>query len=167
MSKHHLDHLSLTESIFAESVQMSSSCDHCTHLSLSCVLVDSSEKCSKCVHVKKSCSFSSQSFFCVKISHLLHACEKLKQNQIIMKKEKKHLILYLFKFQSKSLHLHHHQKFLKEHDDKLIQESAEVFKKELHILKKKQDFITFSDNNSFNSLILKINMNVIFSALLL
>src|SRR5947207_2158648 len=60
MSKHHLDHLSLTESIFAESVQMSSLCDHCICLSLSCVLVNSSEKCSKCMHIKKSCSFFSQ-----------------------------------------------------------------------------------------------------------
>src|SRR5437773_5923530 len=42
MSKHHLDHLSLTESIFAESVQMSSLCDCCTHLLFLCVLADSS-----------------------------------------------------------------------------------------------------------------------------
>src|SRR5436190_18164156 len=123
MSKHHLDHLSLAESIFAESVQMSSSCNHCVCLLLSCVLVNSSEKCSKCVHVKKSCSFSSQSFFHVKISHLLHAHEKLKQDQTVMKAEKEYLILYLFKLQFKNLHLQHHQQFLKECDDKLIQES--------------------------------------------
>ena len=55
-------------------------------LSFLYVLVNFFEKCSECVHVKKSCSFSSQFFFCVKISHLLHAYEKLKQNQIIMKK---------------------------------------------------------------------------------
>src|SRR5436190_17755985 len=153
MSKHHLDHLSLAESIFAESVQMSSSCNHCVCLLLSCVLVNSSEKCSKCVHVKKSCSFSSQSFFHAEISHLLHACEKLEQNQIIMKKEKEHLILHLSELQSKNLHFHHHQKFLKKHDDKLIQESAKVFKEKLHVLKREQNFITSSDNISFNSLI--------------
>ena len=82
-----------------------SSCNCCICLSLLCVLVNSSEKCSKCVCVKKSCSFSSQSFFRAKISCLLHACEKLEQNQIIIKKEKEHLIFHLFKFQSKSLYL--------------------------------------------------------------
>src|SRR6266480_5363371 len=111
MSKCHLDHLFLTEFIFAENVQMSCSCDHCAHLSFLCVLVNSSEKCSKCVHVKKLCFFSSQSFFHAEISHLLHAHEKLKQDQIIMKKEKKCLIFCLFKLQLKSLHLYYHQKF--------------------------------------------------------
>ena len=103
MSKCCLDHLLLTESIFAESVQMLSSCDSCVCLLLSCVLVDSSEKYSKCVHVKKSYSFFSQFFFHAEISHLLHAQEKLKQDQIIMKEEKKHLILYLSELQSKNL----------------------------------------------------------------
>src|SRR5205809_4233806 len=114
MFKHHLDHLLLTEFIFAESVQMSFSYNHCICLSFSCVLVNSSEKCSKCVHVKKLCFFSSQFFFHTEVSHLLHAYEKLEQNQIIIKKEKEYLILHLFKFQSKNLHFHHHQKFLKE-----------------------------------------------------
>src|SRR5436190_21607207 len=124
MSKHHLDHLSLAEFILAESVQMSSFCDHCTHLSLLCVLVNSSEKCSKCVHVKKSCFFSSQFFFHLKIFYLLHAHEKLEQNQIIVKEEKKHLILHLSELQLKNLHLHHYQQFFKKHDDKLIQENV-------------------------------------------
>ena len=165
MSKHHFDHLSLTESIFAESVQISSFCNHCIHLSFLCVLVNSSEKYSKCVHVKKSCSFFSQSFFHVEISHLFHAHEKLEQNQIIMKKKKKHLILYLFEFQSKNLHLHHHQQFLKKHDDKLIQENTEIFEEELHILKKKQNFITSSNNCSFNLLISETSTNTIFFTL--
>ena len=162
MFKHHLDHLSLTEFIFVESVQMSSSCDHCTHLSFSCMLVNSSEKCSECVHVKKSCFFSSQSFFHTEISHLLHAHEKLEQDQIIMKKEKECLILYLFKLQSKSFHLHHHQKFLKKCDDKLIQKNAEIFKKELHVLKREQNFIIFLNDISSNLLISEINVNTIF-----
>src|SRR5436190_15718180 len=113
MSKCCLDHLLLIESIFAKSVQMLSLCDCCICLLLLCVLADSSEKCSECVCVKKSCFFSSQSFFCVKIFCLFHAHEKLKQNQIIVKKEKKCLIFCLSEFQSKSLHLHHHQQFLK------------------------------------------------------
>src|SRR5438046_2280060 len=116
MSKHHLDHLLLTEFILAENVQMSFFCDHCICLSLSCVLADSSKKYNKCVHVKKSCSFSSQFFFHTEISHLLHAHEKLEQNQTIMKKEKKCLIFYLSELQSKNFHLYHHQQFLKKHD---------------------------------------------------
>jgi len=101
----------------------------------------------------------------VKISHLLHAHEKLKQDQIIMKKKKECLILHLFKLQSKSLHLHHHQKFLKKHDDKLIQESIEVFEEKLHVLKRKQSFIIFSSNIFSDLLIFEINANIIFSAL--
>src|SRR5205085_1258531 len=62
-----LNHLSLTEFIFAENVQMSSSCDHCACLLLLCVFVNSFKKYSECVYVKKLCSFSSQSFFFFKI----------------------------------------------------------------------------------------------------
>src|SRR5436189_573356 len=119
MSKYCLNHFLLTEFIFAENVQMLSSCDYCICLLLLCVLVNSSEKCSKCVHVKKSCFFFSQSFFCTEVSHFLHAHEKLKQNQTVVKKEKECLILCLSEFQSKSLCLCCHQKFLKECDDKL------------------------------------------------
>src|SRR5436190_11679760 len=118
MSKCHLNHFLLTEFIFVKNVQMSSSCDYCIYLSFLCMLVNFSEKCSKCVHVKKSCSFSFQSFFHAEISHLLHTHEKLKQNQTVVKEEKEHLILHLFKLQSKNLHFHHHQQFLKECDDK-------------------------------------------------
>ena len=165
MSKHCFDHFSLTESILAENVQMLSSCDCCTCLLFLCMLADFSEKCSKCVCVKKSCSFFSQSFFCVKISCFLYAHEKLKQDQIIMKKEKEYLILHLFKLQSKNLCLHYHQKFLKKYDDKLIQENVKVFKKKLCILKKKQDFTAFLSNSFSNLLISEISMNIIFSVL--
>src|SRR5437762_11288986 len=102
MFKCHLDHFLLTEFIFTENVQMSSSCDCCAHLLFLCVLVNSSEKCSKCVHVKKSCSFSSQFSFHAEISHLLYACEKLKQDQIIIKEKKECLILCLSELQLKS-----------------------------------------------------------------
>ena len=165
MSKHHLDHLSLTEFIFAESVQMLSFCDHCICLLLSCVLADSLKKCSEYVHVKKLCSFSSQSFFHVKIFCLLHAHEKLEQNQIIMKKEKEYLIFHLSELQLKSFCFHCHQQFLKKCDDKLIQENAEIFEKKLCVLKKKQSFIAFSDDNSSDLLISEINADTIFSAL--
>src|SRR5438034_6311158 len=144
---------------------MLSSCDCCAHLLFLCVLVNSSEKYNECVHVKKSCFFFSQFFFHVKISCLLCAHEKLEQNQIIVKKEKKCLIFYLFQFQSKNLHLHHHQKFFKKHDDKLIQESMKVFKEKLCVLKKKQDSAAFLNDISFNLLISEINVNTIFSVL--
>ena len=71
----------------------------------------------------------------------------------------------LFEFQSKSLCFCHYQQFLKEYDDKLIQKSVKIFKKELHVLKREQNFIIFSDDNSFNSLIFEINADVIFSVL--
>src|SRR5205085_235091 len=139
MFKCHLDHLLLIKFIFAENVQMLSSCDHCICLSLSCVLADSSEKYSEYMYVKKLCSFSSQFFFCVKVFCFFHACEKLKQNQIIVKKEKKCLILYLSELQLKNLCLCCHQQFLKKYDDKLIQKSVKVFKKKLYVLKKNQN----------------------------
>jgi len=91
---------------------------------------------------------------------------QLKQNQTAVKKEKKCLILYLSELQSKSLCLCYYQRFLKEHDDKLIQESMKVFKEELHVLKKKQlSSVTSSDSNSSDLFVLKINANIIFSVL--
>ena len=165
MFKCYLDHLSLTELIFAESVQMLFSCDCCAHLSLSCVLADFSEKYSECVCVKKSCFFFSQFFFHVKISHLLYACEKLEQNQTVMKKEKECLLFHLSELQLKSLCLYYHQQFLKECDDKLIQESTKVFEEKLCILKRKQSFITFLNDSSSDSLISEINADIIFSVL--
>ena len=137
MFKYHLDHFLLTEFILAENVQMLSLCDCCVCLSLSCVLADSLKKCSKCICVKKLCSFSSQFFFHAEISCLFHACEKLEQNQIVVKKEKEYLILYLFEFQLKNLCFYCHQQFFKKCDDKLIQENVKVFEKKLHILKRK------------------------------
>ena len=82
-----------------------------------------------------------------------------------MKKEKECLILHLSEFQSKSFCFHHHQQFLKKHDDKLIQESAEIFEKKLHVLKKKQNFVAFLSNSFSDLLIFKINVNAIFFTL--
>src|SRR5204863_8158640 len=117
--------------------------------------------CSECVCVKKSCFFSSQFFFYAEISCFLHAHEKLKQNQTVMKKKKEYLIFHLFKLQSKSFCFYCHQQFLKKYDDKLIQENAKIFEKKLHVLKKKQNFITFLSNNFFDLLVFEINVNTI------
>ena len=65
----------------------------------------------------------------------------------------------------KKHHLCHHAQFLCDCDDKLIQESVKVFEKKLYILKKKQKFAIFLNNNFFNLLIFKININIIFSML--
>ena len=101
----------------------------------------------------------------MKVFCLFHAHEKLKQNQTVVKKEKKYLIFHLSEFQSKNLCLCHHQQFLKKHDDKLIQKNMKIFKKELCVLKKKQNSVVSSNNNSFNSLISEINTNTIFFVL--
>ena len=82
-----------------------------------------------------------------------------------MKEEKECLILHLFEFQSKSFCLCCHQQFLKKHDDKLIQESTKIFEKKLHVLKRKQNSAVSSNNNSFNLLIFRVNVNTIFSVL--
>src|SRR5436190_20554807 len=165
MSKCCLDHFLLTESIFAENVQMLSFCDHCVCLLFLCVLADSFKKCSECVCVKKLCLFFSQFFFCVKIFCLLCACEKLEQNQIIVKKEKECLIFCLSEFQSKNLYFCCHQQFLKKYNDKLIQESMKVFEEKLCILKRKQNFTVFLSDSFSDLLIFEINADIIFSVL--
>jgi len=47
----------------------------------------------------------------------------------------------------------------------LIQESVKVFEEKLHVLKKKQNFVAFSDDNFSDLLISEINVNTIFSVL--
>ena len=66
---------------------------------------------------------------------------------------------------TKFLCLHKQRKFLKDCDDKLIQENVKVFEKELHVLKKEQDFIISSDNNFSDLLISEINADTVFTAL--
>ena len=67
--------------------------------------------------------------------------------------------------QSKSLCFWYHQQFFKEHDDKLIQKNMKVFKKKLYVLKRKQNSVVSSNDNSSDLLISEINVNTIFSAL--
>ena len=47
----------------------------------------------------------------------------------------------------------------------MIQENAKIFKKKLYVLKKKQHFTVFSDDNSSDLLIFEINTNTVFFAL--
>ena len=58
--------------------------------------------------------------------------------------------------------MHHHAQFFHDCDDKLIQESVKVFEEKLHVLKKKQNFVAFSDDNFSDLLISEINVNAIF-----
>ena len=55
MSKHHLNHFSLTQFILAEDVQMSFSCNHCIRQRKFYVIFNKFNKCSECVCLKKSC----------------------------------------------------------------------------------------------------------------
>src|SRR5438034_542877 len=82
MSKHHLDHFSLTQFILAEDVQMSFSCKHCVKQKKSCVVSDKSDKYSECVHSKKSCSFSFNSL-AVNVVQLLKIHEKIEKKQTV------------------------------------------------------------------------------------
>ena len=88
MSKCHFNHFLLIEFIFIKNVQMLFFYDYCAYLLLTCVFADSSEKYNEYVYVKKLCFFSLQLFFCIEVFYFLCVCEKLKQDQIIIKKKK-------------------------------------------------------------------------------
>jgi len=96
---------------------------------------------------------------------LLKIHEKIEKEQTAFSDEKQHLFEAFQAAETKKCQLCHHTQFFHNHDDKLIQESAKIFKEELHVLKRKQNFIIFLDDISFNSLILKINVNIIFFVL--
>src|SRR5438045_3444766 len=87
-------------------------------------------------------------FHNIHVSHFLHACEKLNHDEKFILKKCQKLSVCLAELNAKVLCLKHHQHFLKKCDDKLIQESMKIFKKELHVLKKKQNSVIFSDDNS-------------------
>src|SRR5436190_18728920 len=140
MSKHHFDHFSLTQFILAEDIQMSFSCNHCARQKKFCVISDKFNKYNECVHSKKSCLLFSY-FLIMNIAQLLKIHEKIKKEQTVFSDEKQHLFEAFQAVEIKKYQLHHHTQFLHDHDDKLIQESAEVFEEKLHVLKKKQNFI--------------------------
>ena len=140
---------------------MSFFCNHCFFLSKQCFVSDKSEKYSECVRSKHSCFFS-HSIYIIDVSCLLHAHEKLNHDEkSVLKKCQKFNICFA-KLNVKIFCLKCHQCFFKKYDDKLIQESAEIFKEKLHVLKRKQDFIVFLNNNSFNLLVSEINASIVF-----
>ena len=104
-------------------------------------------------------------FLTVNVVQLLKTCEKIEKKQVTFLNEKQCLFEAFQAAETKKHQLCHHAQFLCDHDDKLIQESAEIFKEKLYVLKRKQNFITSSDDNSFNLLISEINVNVIFFTL--
>ena len=96
---------------------------------------------------------------------LLRAHEKIDKDHAAVTEKKKYLLEAFFTVKAKSHHLEHQSQFLKEHDDKLIQESMKVFEKELHVLKSELSSAASSDNSSFNFLIIETNADLVFSAL--
>src|SRR5205809_6751156 len=134
------------------------SCDHCVKSNCFCILSDKSEKCNECVVSKKSCFFSSQFFYYQNVSKLLRAHEKIDKDCAAAAEKKKHLLEAFLAVKAKSHHLEHQSQFLKEHDDKLIQESMKVFEKELHVLKSELNSAAFSDNSSSDFLITEMNV---------
>src|SRR5437762_8066841 len=90
MSKHCLNHFSLTQFILAENVQMLSLCDHCTRQKKFCIISDKFNKYSECVHSKKSCLLFFD-FLIVNIVQLLKTHEKIEKEQIILSDEKQYL----------------------------------------------------------------------------
>ena len=143
---------------------MSFSCDHCTRQRKSCVLSNKSDKCNECVHSKKSCLLFSD-FLIMNVMQLFKTHEKIEKEQTALSDEKQYLFEAFQAAETKKCQLHHHAQFLYDCDDRLIQEKAEIFKEELHVLKRKQDFIISSDNNFSDLLIFEINMNTIFFTL--
>ena len=96
---------------------------------------------------------------------MLKIHEKIEKKQITFSNEKQHLFEAFQAAEIKKHQLHHHAQFLHNCDDKLIQESVKVFKKKLHVLKRKQNFIVFLSNNFSDLLISEINVNTIFFTL--
>src|SRR5436190_12273294 len=136
MFKYHLNHFFLIQFILAEDVQMLFLCNCCIRQKKFCVIFNKFNKCSECVYSKKSCLLFSDSLT-VNIVQLLKTHEKIEKEQITLSDEKQHLFEAFQAVETKKHQLHHHAQFLCNCDDKLIQENVKVFKKELHVLKKK------------------------------
>src|SRR5437773_4028250 len=119
MSKHHLDHFSLTQFILAENVQMPFSCDHCTRQTKFCVIFNKFNKCSECVYLKKLCLLFFSSLV-MNIIQLLKTHEKIEKEQITLFDKKQYLFEAFQVVEIKKHQLHHHTQFLHNHDDKLI-----------------------------------------------
>src|SRR6266496_4048020 len=128
---------------------MSFSCDHCTRQRKSCVLSNKSDKCNECVHSKKSCLLFSD-FLIMNVMQLFKTHEKIEKEQTALSDEKQYLFEAFQAAETKKCQLYYHTQFLCNHDDKLIQKRAEIFKKKLHVLKKKKNLITFLSNSFSN-----------------
>ena len=161
MSKCCFDYFSLTQFILVKDVQMSSSCDYCAKQKKFYVILNKFNKYSEYVHLKKSCLLFFD-FLIMNVTQLLKTYEKIEKKQITLSDEKQHLFKAFQAAETKKHQLHHHTQFLHNHDDKLIQKSAEVFKEELYVLKRKQNFAAFL-NDSFSDLLISVvNVNTIF-----
>ena len=136
MSRCHSNHLSLFCVIVKKDIKMLLSCNCCSFLNKQCFVSDKFEKCSKYVRLKHLCFFSCSTYV-IDVFCLLHAHEKLNHNKkSVLKKHQKHSV-HLTKLNTKIFCLKYHQHFFKKHDNKLIQENAEIFEKKLHVLKRK------------------------------
>ena len=96
---------------------------------------------------------------------MLKTHEKIEKEQAAFSDEKQHLFEAFQAAETKKHQLCHHAQFLCDHDDKLIQESVKVFKKELCVLKREQNSAASLSDISFNLLISEINANTIFFTL--
>jgi len=143
---------------------MLSSCDHYARQKKFCVISDKFNKYSECIHSKKMCLLFSDSLT-VNVVWLFKTCEKIEKEQITFLNEKQYLFEAFQAAEIKKCWLHHHAQFLCNCDDKLIQESIKVFEEELHVLKKKQNFVIFLNDNFSDLLIFKTNANTIFFVL--
>src|SRR5436190_5906491 len=115
MSKHCLDHFSLTQFIFVKDVQMLFSCDCCTRQKKFCVISDKFNKYSECVYLKKSCSLFSD-FLIINVVQLLKIHEKIKKEQTAFFNEKQCLFEIFQIVEIKKHQLCCYTQFLHDHD---------------------------------------------------
>src|SRR6266480_4337747 len=87
MSKHHLNHFSLTQFILVKDVQILFLCDCCARQKKFCVISDKFNKCSEYVHLKKLCLLFSDSLI-MNVAKLLKTHEKIEKKQTALFDEK-------------------------------------------------------------------------------